>query len=241
METYILFIAAATSYISGSISFTRLMGRLFAPDVDIEETSFDIKGTEEKFRFHSVSATTMAVKKGPIYGMTTSILDMAKAFIPVYFFASRYPGEAYHLVASLACLLGHNFPVFYRSKGGRGMSPLFGSLLVLDWRAILVTSLGGMFIGAFVLRDMFFAFMSGPVLLVPWMWYSSGRMDYVLYAVAVNIAFWSASFPEVRMYLDLKGKGLLQAAETLEKGEPGRGGIFGRFARVFGLMKEEDE
>jgi glycerol-3-phosphate acyltransferase PlsY len=240
MDVYVLISSLIIGYLLGSISFTRLFARFFIPDEDIEETNMDIRGTEEKFSFHSVSATTMAVKKGPLYGMTVSFLDMLKAYIPVQYYLGQYPNEYYYLAASVACIFGHNFPVFHRFRGGRGMSPLFGSLFVIDWKSILISSLVGMFLGLVVLRDMFFAFTSGPLFLIPYFWVTRGSHTLVFYSLLVNVVFWVAVLPEIYTYLELRRKGVLQEAERLEKTDPRKGGILGRFARIFKIIEDDD-
>jgi glycerol-3-phosphate acyltransferase PlsY len=240
MNIEILALSVFIGYFSGCISFTRILAKIFAPGENIEKTDMDIRGTEEKFSFHSVSATSMAVKKGPLYGMTVSFLDMLKAYIPVSYFLKYYPNEYYYLVVSLACLVGHNFPIFYKFKGGRGMSPLFGSLFVIDWKSIIVSSLGGMALGLLVLRDMFFAFVSGPLLLVPYFLLYNNSRILVFYSLGVNIIFWVAVIPEINTYLRLRKKGVLQEAERLERENPKRGGLLGRFARIFKIIEEEE-
>jgi glycerol-3-phosphate acyltransferase PlsY len=241
MDIQTLFLSLFAGYLAGSISFTRLFARLFIPDEDIEETDMDIRGTEEKFSFHSVSATTMAVKKGPLYGMTVSFLDMLKAYLPVQFFLNQYPNEYYYLAASLACILGHNFPVFHGFRGGRGMSPLFGSLFIIDWKSILVSSLGGMLLGLVVLRDMFFAFTSGPLFLIPYFWVTRGSIVLVFYSLLVNAVFWVAVLPEIHTYLELRRRGVLQEAERLEKIDPQKGGTLGRFAKIFKIIEDDEQ
>lgn len=241
MDIQVLLLSLFAGYLAGSISFTRLFARLFIPGEDVEETDMDIRGTEEKFSFHSVSATTMAVKKGPLYGMTVSFLDMLKAYIPVQYFLGQYPNEYYYLAASVACIFGHNFPVFHRFRGGRGMSPLFGSLFVIDWKSILVSSLGGMLLGLVVLRDMFFAFTSGPLFLIPYFWVTQGSLVLVFYSLLVNVVFWVAVLPEIHTYLELRRKGVLQEAERLERMGPKKGGTLGRFARIFKIIEDEEQ
>jgi glycerol-3-phosphate acyltransferase PlsY len=179
VDNLLLVFSLVIGYVLGSISFTRIFAKLFAPGENIEKTEMDITGSNEKFTFHSVSATSMAVRKGPIYGMSVIILDMLKAYVSVMYFMNTYPNENYYLVASLASIFGHNFPIFHRFKGGRGMSPIFGSLLVIDWKSVLVSSVGGMFLGLVVLRDMFFAFTSGPLFLIPYFWYTKTRAHFL--------------------------------------------------------------
>jgi glycerol-3-phosphate acyltransferase PlsY len=227
-------------YFIGSISFTRLFARLFNIEKEIEKTEMDIRGTDEKFSFHSVSATTMAVKKGPLFGMTVSLLDMLKAYIPVTYYLNTYPTEYHYLVVSLASLLGHNFPIYYNFKGGRGMSPLFGSLFAFDWKSVFVSSIGGLVFGLIIMRDMFFAFTSGPLFLIPYFWFTKKSIYFVLYSILLNLIFWVAVIPELQTYLKLRKTGVLQEAERLERMNPSEGGTLGRFTRIFRKQNEDD-
>lgn len=227
-------------YLIGCISFSRIISRLFGSNINLEtETSFPIKGSKEKFKLHSISATTVAAKMGPVFGLTTTILDILKSFIPTYVLFTRFPDNYFHLYVSTAILLGHNYPIFYKFKGGRGMSPLYGCLLVLDWKTIPFTMICGIFFGYIIFRDMFFAFMSGPLFLFFWFSIIQYNASLLVFSLLVNILFWSATAPEIKMYMELKKKGVLQNAEKLERMELGNGGILKRFAKIF--KKQNDE
>jgi len=43
-----------------------------------------------------------------------------------------YPAQPYFLIAALAGFIGHCWPIFYRLKGGRGISPFYGGLFGFD-------------------------------------------------------------------------------------------------------------
>jgi glycerol-3-phosphate acyltransferase PlsY len=42
------------------------------------------------------------------------------------------------MYGGLGAVLGHNFPVFLRFKGGKGIAASLGVLIALDWRASLI-------------------------------------------------------------------------------------------------------
>jgi glycerol-3-phosphate acyltransferase PlsY len=240
VETKVLIFSLITGYLLGSISFTRVLAKILGIGNEIEKTEMDIRGTDEKFSLHSISATSMAVRKGPLFGITVSILDMLKAYFPVAYFLNEYPNEYYYLIVSMACILGHNFPVFYKFKGGRGMSPLLGSLFVFDWRSTVVMTFGGMILGLLILRDMFFAFTSGPILLIPYFWITRQSLIFIIYSLIINAIFWIAVLPEIRTYLSLRKRGILQEAKRLERAEPSKGGTLGRLARIFRIKDKDD-
>ena len=87
------------------------------------------------------------------------------------------------------------------------MSPMYGGLLVIDWISIPITAIGGIIVGVFLLRDMFLAFTIGVVFLIPWFWYQFNDPAYIIYAVVVNILFWAAIWPELRIHLKNKREG----------------------------------
>jgi hypothetical protein len=149
-----------------------------------------------------------------------------------------FPNANYDLVVAAAGVAGHNYPVYYGFKGGRGMSPLFGGLILIDWLAIPVTTLAGMVIGLVVLRDIFISYLAGPLLLFPWFWWRGGDWRHLLYAAVVNVLFWSATWPEVREYYALKRAGEFDKGTLLEGLEHGHTGSLIRFLRKRGWIKE---
>jgi glycerol-3-phosphate acyltransferase PlsY len=147
-----------------------------------------------------VSATSIGARTGPKWGIVVGVGDMLKAFVPTLIVRLIWPDEPYYLITAVAVMFGHNYPIFYRFRGGRGQSPLYGGLLAVDWLAIPVTSMLGVVVGLFLLRDMFVAYLLGQWLLIPWfIW--RGEPPEVAYAVVINLLYTVASIPELRSYL----------------------------------------
>ena len=201
MIWWIAVLAALSGYLIGSISFARIFGNWLLPDEDISHTEVSIPNTEETFAIHSVSAISLAFRKGPRMGCLVSVLDMLKAFLPTLLFLRMVPDGSYHLIAAAAVIAGHNFPIYYGFKGGRGMSSLYGALLVIDWVAIPATTLGAGILGMGLLRDLFLAYTGGIPLLILWLWFRFRTWPYVLFAVAINVFFWIAMWPELQDHL----------------------------------------
>jgi glycerol-3-phosphate acyltransferase PlsY len=194
-------IALISGYLLGSISFARFLGKWFAPGEDLSTTEVVLSESGGAFEMHSVSATSLAFRKGPRAGCLVSILDMLKATIPVLVFKTAFPEMEYFWFTAAGAVIGHNFPIYYRFKGGRGMSPLYGGLFVIDWLAIPVTTVTGMLLGVFILRDMFAAWTLGVPLLIVWMAYKYRAPVPVVYSVLVTIAFLVAIYPELKVHL----------------------------------------
>lgn len=200
-------LVALGGYLIGSISFTRIIGKRVAPDEDLSQTEVSFGDEGKSFTMRAVSATSLTFRKGPKVGCLASLLDMLKAILPTLAFKLYYPEQEYHLIAAATVMAGHNFPIYYRFKGGRGMSSLYGSLLIIDWISIPVTFIGGTLVGV-LMRDMFMIYTSGILFLIPWLWYRFDSIPHLLFGVVVNALFWVAILPELKDHIENKRAGM---------------------------------
>ena len=118
MNPWIALLAALVGYLLGAVSFTRMVGSFLLPGEDVGNAEIPIKGSDKKFPFRSFGATSIRAKAGAKYGCLTSVLDMMKVTLPTLAFKTIYPEGDYFLVSAAAGVAGHNFPVYYRFKGG---------------------------------------------------------------------------------------------------------------------------
>ena len=237
MDPMLALLAALVGYLLGSVSFARLVANLVVPEEDITTTDIAIPGSEEKLIFSSVSATSISMRAGPKLGCLTSILDMIKVTIPTLAFKLWFPEAPYFLIVATAGVVGHNWPVYYRFKGGRGFSPVFGGMLVIDWIAIPVTTLAGLLLGLLVFRDILVAYMAGLWLMIPWLWFRTHDWTYLIYALAVNVCFMVAAIPEIKQYILLKRTGKARLSGFLQSSDMRH---MLKIANRLGLLKEEE-
>jgi len=140
---------------------------------------------------------------------------MLKAFIPVLVLRLIWPDESYYLVAAVAVLVGHNYPIYYRFKGGRGQASLYGGLFAIDPIAVLVTTPLGMLLGL-ALKEMLIAYVGGQLLLIPW-FILFGDAPEVVYAIVINVLFTIATIPEIKEYVAKYRAGELKQIESWEE------------------------
>jgi glycerol-3-phosphate acyltransferase PlsY len=205
MNPVIAVVAALVGYVLGSISFARVVSRLVAPNVDVARTELPMVGSEDKLQM-PVSGTAVSVQLGAKWGMITALLDMLKTALPALAFRLIYPGAHYFLIVAVMGVVGHNWPVFHRFKGGRGLSPIYGGLFVVDFLGVWATSFGGLLLGLLVVRDVVVAFMAGLWLMIPWLWFRTYDVWYLAYGIAVNILFVVAMIPEIRQTMEARKK-----------------------------------
>lgn len=226
MDPVIAVLSLTVSYLLGSVSFARLVVRLWTGR-NVTEFEVAVDGTDEKYKALSIGGNTVSTALGAKGGMTVGILDILKVALPTLAFNLFYPEQpAYMLIAAVGGLIGHIWPIYHRFHGGAGFSAILGGLLVIDWLAALVSPIAGLLLGMIVFRNMIVASLSWLWLLIPWFWWrSGGDTGYILYAVAVNILFLLAMLPEYRTAMKYKqeGKYIEYGLGALKANPMGRG------------------
>ncbi len=127
---YIAAVAVA-AYLIGSINSSIIISRAV--------TGKDIRRSGSG----NAGATNMLRTMGKKYAVITLIIDILKGVAAVltarllggFFDAASYYPE---YIAGVCVVLGHNFPVFFGFKGGKGVATSLGVVLVLDWRIGLI-------------------------------------------------------------------------------------------------------
>lgn len=219
--------AAILSYLIGSVSFARLITRWWTSGKDVTQHEIGVEGTDDHYKVLSIGGNSAASMLGAKAGMTVGILDILKVFLPTLFYKLYFPDQpAYSLIAAVAGLLGHVWPIYYRFHGGSGFSAIMGGLLVIDWLAVLVTPIAGLLLGMALFRNMVVASLSWIWLLIPWLWWRfDGSPYYIIYAILVNIIFILAMIPEIKTAMKYRkeGKMIEYGMGNLKSNPMGRG------------------
>jgi glycerol-3-phosphate acyltransferase PlsY len=110
----------AVAYLLGSIPWGVLITRIFGR-TDIRQSGSG-----------NIGATNVARVAGPAAGALTLLLDTAKGYAAVWI-AARYSNDSapWMMLAGLAALIGHCFPIWLNFKGGKGVSAALGVFLAL--------------------------------------------------------------------------------------------------------------
>lgn len=233
MDWRIAVAAGLIGYLFGSLSFARLVAGRVKPGVDITRIEVPLSGGDV-FVSDSVSATAVRMTAGRRYGCLTAILDMAKVAIPTLAFRLWAPDQPYFLIVAAAGLIGHDLPLFHGFKGGRGESPIYGGLLVIDPIAVVGTTLLGAVAG-FVVGNILVLRWGGMILLIPWLWIATGDPWFLAYIVFVDVVYLIAMRPELGQYGAMRGQGTDPSNEEIAE-EFGMGAGLGRALDRYGLL-----
>lgn len=182
--------AVILGYLLGSIPFGLLISRRSAK-VDLRQHGSGKTGATNVLRTAGKKAAALVVT-----------LDVSKGVLAVIFAGLIIRGDylvvggiglgilVAQVLAALAAVLGHNFPVFLKFKGGRGVATFFGGLVALCPVAAIF---GGeiLLIGAGLTRYASIGSIAGVVgtysVLVPLTIFSGFPIEYLVYALIGTI------------------------------------------------------
>jgi glycerol-3-phosphate acyltransferase PlsY len=113
-------ICISIAYLLGSIPFGYLLVRIFRKQ--------DIRATGSG----NIGATNVARSGAKGLGVATLLLDLAKAYMAVEVAKHLAPGQYdVAVMAAVAAVLGHMFPMWLRFRGGKGVASGLGVFLAL--------------------------------------------------------------------------------------------------------------
>lgn len=223
MEPIVALTSIIASYLLGAVSFSRLVTRLVAPTLDLENIVMPTQDGSEGQRLTTIGATTASIKLGPKVGCTIGLLDILKGVVPVLLLKLLYPNDFYHLLAAAFVVIGHNWPVFYRFRGGGGISPTYGGFFVIDFFGAIISAFSGMIFGLFIVRDIMLAYISGLWFMLLWLIVFKGDWPHIIYGIVINIIFLLALIPDTKEYLKKKREGKVEMGAAMETFPMGRG------------------
>jgi glycerol-3-phosphate acyltransferase PlsY len=119
-------IAIILSYLLGSISFSYLAGK-FLKGIDIRQHGSGNAGATNTLR---------VLGKGP--GISVFVLDIFKGVLAVWISAWLVPDSLkVEILCGVAVVVGHNWPVYFNFKGGKGIATTIGVMLTLSFLPVL--------------------------------------------------------------------------------------------------------
>lgn len=115
-----LFAIPVVAYLLGSIPFGVILARLFG-GADVRKAGSG-----------NIGATNVARVVGPLAGILTLVLDAVKGAAAVLL-AERLSNDSatWMMIAALAALVGHCYPVWLKFKGGKGVATAAGLFAAL--------------------------------------------------------------------------------------------------------------
>ena len=130
MEWIYLVVIFAAAYLIGSISTAILVGKVLSGD-DIRSHGSGNAGATNALRIYGKKAAAMVVL-GDCLKAVVAIL-LALLIFRLSSIGREYQSIAVY-AASFGAVLGHNFPVYFRFRGGKGVLVSMVAILFADWK-----------------------------------------------------------------------------------------------------------
>ncbi|MBC7088242.1 MAG: glycerol-3-phosphate 1-O-acyltransferase PlsY [Tissierellales bacterium] len=129
-----LILVAIISYLLGSFSSAYVVGKIYK-NIDIREHGSGNAGATNAMRVLGKPA-----------GIVTFSLDALKSILSVLIGLQIY-GYTGGLVAAVFTVIGHNWPIFFGFKGGKGIVATITTMAILQFELTLISILIGLLIG----------------------------------------------------------------------------------------------
>ncbi|NMB13292.1 MAG: glycerol-3-phosphate 1-O-acyltransferase PlsY [Firmicutes bacterium] len=165
-------LAIIASYLIGSIPFGLLVGKLWA-NIDVREYGSGNIGTSNVLR-----------TVGPGAAIVVFALDVGKGAMAVYL-GSLAGAELVKIMAGVAAIAGHNWPIYLRFKGGKGVATSLGAVISLTPIVALIL-LGLWIIIVGITRYISLASLAAAVLFPVFLIISHAPMAYILAGVLIS-------------------------------------------------------
>ena len=131
MTFLVLFLSLLFGYLLGSLNTSVIVSRMKGQD--IRTVGSGNAGATNTLRVMGKSMAAVVLLCDVLKAILAVLL--ARLFFRCVPFAFPYMGE---LLAGFGAILGHNFPLYFGFRGGKGVATSLGALLLLDWRIALI-------------------------------------------------------------------------------------------------------
>lgn len=183
MITFILLsiAAVALSYLLGSIPSAYLAGRM-SKKIDIREVGSKNMGAMNVFYSIGIWA-----------GLAVLTVDIGKGALAVFLTeeiigVANQPTSIVPLISGVAVVLGHNFPVWLKFRGGKGGATVIGVLArLIPWATPFYLGLFLILLAItrFPTLSYSLAFVAFPV--ASWFFYPQSQPTQLIYSIAILI------------------------------------------------------
>lgn len=171
MEIIIVLCVVLSSYLIGSVSSAVIISKLMSGK-DIREEGSGNAGATNMLRVHGKGAGALTLVCDILKGVIAILLSMLfnmwlKSAAPESIFIGNL---AY--IAGFFAVLGHDFPVFFKFRGGKGVATSLGVVLMLNWKIgliVLALALIIMIVSRYVSLGSITAAVSYPILVIGFM------------------------------------------------------------------------
>lgn len=178
------------SYIWGSIPFSYIIARLF-------------KGKDiRKLGTKNVGAMNVISVAGLVPGLIALFFDILKGALIVYLTDKITGNLAVSLFAGLFTVIGHNWSIFLKFKGGKGIATAIGVLLLTSPLSILILYLIIVPIIILITNDSFMSASIGFTILPLILWLLTRDIWLVIFGILLALIIVIRHLNELKTFFE---------------------------------------
>ncbi len=175
------------SYLIGSFPTAYLFGRLFKK-IDIRNQGSGNVGGMNTYR-----------TAGLLPGALTVIVDTLKGMLTVMLALSLSADQPTIFACAALVILGHNYSIFLKFKGGKGLATTLGVFIVLSPLSILFIVLCAVIL-SMILRDINTAFGSAALFIPLVLGLQHEQWSWILFGLITALIIALKHIPDYRAY-----------------------------------------
>jgi glycerol-3-phosphate acyltransferase PlsY len=216
----------ALGYLLGSIPCGAIVAKRIA-SLNVMELGSKSTGTTNVLRTAGKKAAVIVFAGDLLKGVLAVIfaqIIMGNSYLAVGIFG--FGKEFGMVLAALAAVVGHNWSVFLKFRGGRGVTTYFGGMMALSW---LTALLGGelfiisVFTTRFVSLGSIAAVVGTYALMILFTIFYDLPLEFLLYALIGTIVIIIMHRGNINRLLSGSERRLGDKAEELQESNPGNG------------------
>lgn len=195
------FVAMSIGYLFGSIPFGLVFTRLAG------------LGDIRKIGSGNIGATNVLRTGRKDLALLTLVFDIGKAGIIALLCSWVYASQTIGLIAGTAAVIGHNYPIWLKFKGGKGVASTLGLMLTMTPFTGILTALTWLFM-AFTFKYSSLSALSALALAPLYAILFSGPIPAVFYFGLAVLSFWRHKDNIKRLYKGEESKINLKKKKT---------------------------
>lgn len=166
------------SYLLGSLSFSYMIGK-WMKGIDVRKHGSGNAGATNTLR---------VLGTGP--GLAVLFLDIVKGVAGVWLGKVLAPDLAWiHVACAVAAVVGHNWPVFFRFQGGKGVATTIGAMASLSFFPALYAGVSALLIIALT-RYVSLGSLLFTLLLPVFMLLTKSALPYMYLSLVMLLLVW---------------------------------------------------
>ncbi len=178
------------SYIIGSIPFSFMIAKLFK-GIDIRKL-----GTK------NVGAMNVISVAGIFPGIIALLFDISKGALVVHLTNKITEDIGVSLTSGLFTVIGHNWPIFLKFKGGKGVATTIGILLLISPFSLLILYLIAIPIIILIINDSYMSASIGFLILPLILWFLEKNIWFVIFGILIALIIVIRHLNDIRTYFE---------------------------------------